>query len=82
MDSIWKNATCALYARAVMMTELGLRRETRPDLKLPDIFPFTPDQVAAMYLYRDGVEGVWFRLEDGRMFDLQGQRASTEAFYA
>ncbi len=72
----------AKYARAVMMSELGSRREADPDLKLPDIFPFTPDQVAAMYLYQDGEEGVWFRLKDGRMFDMHGQPASTAAFYA
>ena len=82
MADLLQADTLAKYARAVMMTELGSRREIDPALTLPDIYPFTPDQVGAMYLYRNGIEGVWFRLKDVRMFDLQAQPVSTEALYA
>ena len=82
MADLLQDVAFAKYARAVMMTELGSRRESDPARKLADIYPFTPDQVAAMYLYQNGMEGVWFRLKDGRMFDLQGQSVSTEALYA
>lgn len=82
MGSIWNGHTAADYARAVMMAELGQRREKDPALTLQDVFPFSPDQVADMFLYQSGVEGVWFRLHDGRMFDMHGQPAWEVACYS
>jgi hypothetical protein len=81
MGSLLQDNTFAQYARAVMMSELAERRETAPELTLADIFPFTPEQVAAMYLYQNGVEGVWFRLFDGRMFDMHGHLQLATASY-
>jgi hypothetical protein len=47
-----------------------------------EFYGFTPEDVVHVHLYKQGVgKGVWFRLNDGRVFDVLGQPSQPEAHW-
>lgn len=68
----------AFYAieRSMWMRFLVMRLHGRTKArKLREFYGFGPEDVAELHSYKADVgEGLWFRLNDGRVFDAMGRR--------
>jgi hypothetical protein len=60
------------YAMQVAELEAIKAKTPRPN------FSFSPQQVIAIYTQHDGEPGMWFRLDDGRIFSSTGEPTSTD----